>query len=62
MAVNYFTLLQLIDLDLNQIFQSCRLNPKQIINKVENKLKELYEERFWSEIPKPSRLSYLYIF
>ena len=53
-------LLQLIDLNLNQIFQSCRLDPKQIVHKVENKLKELYEERFWSEISKSSRLCYLY--
>ena len=53
-------LLQLIDLNLNQIFQSCHFDPKQIIHKVENKLKELYEERFWSEISKSSRLFYLY--
>ena len=52
-------LLQLIDLSLNQIFQSCRLDPKQIVHKVENKLKELYEERFCSEISKSSRLCYL---
>ena len=45
---------------LNQIFQSCRLDPKQTVHKVENKLKELYEERFWSEISKSSRLSYRY--
>ena len=53
-------MLQLIDLNLNQIFQSCHLDPKQIIRKVENKLKELYEERFWSEIGKSSRLGCLY--
>ena len=53
-------MLQLIDLNLNQIFQSCRLDPKQIVHNVENKLKELYEERFWSEISKSSRLCYLY--
>ena len=53
-------MLQLIDLNLNQIFQCCHLDPKQIIHKIENKLKELYEERFWSEISKSSRLGYLY--
>ena len=53
-------LLPFIDLNLNQIFQSCRLDPKQIVHKVENKLKELYEEKFWSEISKSSRLCYLY--
>ena len=53
-------LLQLIDLNLNQFFQCCHLDSKQIIHKVENKLKSLYEERFWSEISKSSRLGYLY--
>ena len=44
----------------NEISQSYRLDPKQIVHKVENKLKELHEERFWSEISKSSRLCYLY--
>ena len=46
-------LLQLIDLELNQIFQRFDLiNPKQIIHNTENKLKELYEVMFWGEITK----------
>ena len=52
-------LLQLIDLDLNKIIQRCRLYPKQIVHKVENKLKELHKRRLWGEIPTSSRLSYL---
>ena len=55
-------LLRLIDLNLNQIFQSCSLDPKQIDHKVKDKLKELYEERLWSKISKSNRLSYLYRF
>ena len=31
--------LQLIDLDLNQIFQNCRLDSKHIVHKTENNLK-----------------------
>ena len=53
-------LLQLIDLNLNQIFQSCCLDLKKIVHMVENELKQLYEERFLSEISKSSRLYYLY--
>ena len=60
MAVNYFTSVTTYRFKFKSDFSGCRLDLKQIIHKVENKLKEVYEERFWSEISKSSRLCYLY--
>ena len=56
MAVNYFTFVATYRFGFKLDFQSCHLNPKQIVHKVENKLKELYEEGFWSETSESSRL------
>ena len=61
MAVNYFTFVAAYRFRFKSDFSGCHIDLKQIIHKVENKLKELYEERFWREISKPSRLGYLYI-
>ena len=50
-------LLQLKDLNLNSDFSE--LWPSDPTQIVQNKLKELYEKRFWGEISKSSRLCYL---
>ena len=58
LAVNCFTFVATYRFRFKSDFrQSYRFDHKQIVHKVENKLKELYEERFWSEFLSPVDLA-----